>query len=169
MNNNFENQENVTVQQSKSKTQGKELLIVVVALAVIGLMIFIISSYKSGDNNNLVETNTLNFHDVYSECGLDYTYATVGSDGSYLKIEAEKPDRGDYTFEFEYKQKMEILSNALSAYKDINRNLGLPESLDEKIGHTSGLDGKQTEEYDKVKVTWSYNSSNGLMILYERK
>ena len=73
MNNNFENQENVTVQQSKSKTQGKELLIVVVALAVIGLMIFIISSYKSGDNNNFVESNTLNFHYVYSECGLDYT------------------------------------------------------------------------------------------------
>lgn len=164
MNNNFENQENVTVQQSKSKTQGKELLIVVVALAVIGLMIFIISSYKSGDssiNDVLPLKSSVDFQSIYNECDLNSAYATVASDGSYLKISFKASDIKSYN--------RDIYKNAPDSYININRKLGLPESLDEKIGHTSGLDGKQTEEYDNVKVTWSYSSSNGVMILYERK
>ena len=101
MNNNFENQENVTVQQSKSKTQGKELLIVVVALAVIGLMIFIISSYKSGDNSInevLPLKSSVDFQSIYNDCDLNSAYATVASDGSYLKISVKASDIKSYSY-----------------------------------------------------------------------
>ena len=164
MNNNFENQENVTVQQSKSKIQGKELWIVVVALAVIGLMIFIISSYKSGDNSInevLPLKSSVDFQSIYNDCDLNSAYATVASDGSYLKISVKASDIKSYNVD-DYK-------DVLKAHVKVNRELGIPESLDEKILQANALDGKQSEDFDNVKVTWSYNSSNGLMILYERK
>jgi len=140
---------------------------VLVIMMTVVLMVILCSCKNTVD---ILTNQYVDFHKVYAECELDSSYATVASDGSYLKIAAEKPDDDlKYSDSSKYIAKAEILVNALSVYENINRNLGLPESLDEKIGHTSGLDGKQTEEYDKVKVTWSYNANSGLMILYERK
>ena len=141
--------------------------IVSVIMTTVVLMVILCSCKNTVD---VLTNQYVDFNKVYTECELDSSYATVASDGSYLKIEAEKPDDDlKYSDSSKYIEKAKILVNALSVYEDINRNLGLPESLDEKIGHTSGLDGKQTEEYDNVKVTWSYNANSGLMILYERK
>lgn len=132
--------------------------IVSVIMTTVVLMVILCSCKNTVD---VLTNQYVDFNKVYAECELDSSYATVASDGSYLKIEGYYGDRTS--------KELKTVLDASKAYPIVNRQLGLPESLDEKIGHTSGLDGKQTEEYDNVKVTWSYNANNGIMILYERK
>ena len=143
--------------------QTKELLLTVVSLAVIGVMLFSISSCKGRTSldsaDMLLLKSSVDFQKIYRDCDLNRAYATVASDGSYLKISFKASDIKSYNLN-NYK-------NAPDSYVRINRKLGLPEVLNEKIETATALDGKQSENFDNVKVTWSYSPSNGVMILYE--
>ncbi len=96
------------------------------------------------------------FQAIFEKCGLDSSYATLASDGSYLSIDTNPKDKDDYNDYVAY----------VSLYL-INDELGLPDSLMEDIGHTSSLDGKQTEEFENVTVTWKYHPDKGLEITYK--
>ena len=96
------------------------------------------------------------FQAIFEACELDSSYATVASDGSYLSIDTNPSDIDDYTDYAAY----------LSLYL-INDELGLPDSLMEDMGHTSSIDGKQTEEFENVTVTWKYHPDNGLEVTYK--
>ena len=96
------------------------------------------------------------FQKIFKECELDKSYATVASDGSYLSIDTNPKDKDDYTDYAAY----------LSLYL-INEKLGLPDSLMEDMGHTSSLDGKQTETFEDVTVTWKYHPDRGLEVTYK--
>lgn len=52
--------------------------------------------------------------------------------------------------------------------QDINKALELPDSLETKMGQTRSIDGRQTEEYDNVTVSWTYHPDKGLEVLYEK-
>lgn len=45
--------------------------------------------------------------------------------------------------------------------------LKAPESLVSKMNATSGLDGMQTDSWDGIKVTWSYNGNSGFNAVFE--
>ena len=96
------------------------------------------------------------FQKIFDECGLDTSYATVASDGSYLSVDTNPKDKDDYTDYAAY----------LSLYL-INDMLGLPDSLMEDMGHTSSIDGKQTETFEDVTVTWKYHPDRGLEVTYK--
>lgn len=95
------------------------------------------------------------FESVYSEY-CSSTWASVASDGSYLSVDTNPDNIDDYT---EYEAYLALYS--------INSALGLPESLIEKMGQTRALDGRQTETYDKITVSWTYHPDNGLEVMYE--
>ena len=52
---------------------------------------------------------------------------------------------------------------------DINKMLGLPDSLNEKLKTTRSIDGRQSESFDNVDVSWTYHPDNGLEVIYEAK
>lgn len=54
--------------------------------------------------------------------------------------------------------------------KNVNRELGLPDSLINDFGETRGLDGKQTEEFPEqhVSVSWRYHPDRGLEVTYKK-
>lgn len=98
------------------------------------------------------------FQEVFNACELDKSYASVASDGSYLSVDTNPNNKDDYTDYAAY----------LSLYV-INEYLGLPDSLMEDMGHTSSLDGKQSETFEDagITVTWKYHPDNGLEVTYK--
>ena len=84
------------------------------------------------------------------------TYATVGSDGSYLSIDTNPYDLDDYT-----------VSGSLQAIIDVNSALGLPDYVLNDMGSTTALMGRQTATFDDVTVSWSYHPDSGLEVTYK--
>ena len=37
------------------------------------------------------------------------------------------------------------------------------------MGETRSMDGRQSDENDKYKVTWTYHPDKGLEVMYEKK
>ena len=99
----------------------------------------------------------INFSDKYSYHS-DKDWFEVSDDNSYMKIDTNPHDLKGKT---EY--------SAMFAVKSINEELGFPESLYEKMEETRALDGKQSEENKKIKVTWTYHPDEGLEVMYENK
>ena len=52
---------------------------------------------------------------------------------------------------------------------ELNKNLGFSGALVEKFADTSVNDGKQTEENENYKITWSYDKLDKLKVIYEMK
>lgn len=85
------------------------------------------------------------------------SYIDVAEDGSYLSIDTNPLD-------------IEDVSNfdAYMAVEEINKILGIPESVMIRIGRTSSLDGMQIYEDDNITLVWKYHPDNGLEALYEK-
>lgn len=86
---------------------------------------------------------------------LDSSYASLAADGSYLLIDTNPNDYDDYSDE----EAIQGLYYTLAA-------LGLPDSLLQKMGATRALDGRQSEDYDDLEVSWSYHPNKGLEVLF---
>lgn len=87
-------------------------------------------------------------------------WASVGSDGSYLSIDTNPYNQDDKGLAY---------PAAYYALEDIHKALGLPESLLEDMGATSGADGKQTQNFPSqgVTVSWKYHPDKGLEVTYK--
>lgn len=83
-------------------------------------------------------------------------FADVASDGSYLTLDTNPYDIEEH---LDYA--------AYFAISDVNDALGLPDSLLRKMDNTRALDGRMTEYYDHITVSWTYHPDDGLEILYE--
>lgn len=107
----------------------------------------------------------VDFQEVYNECELSRPWATVGGDGSYLKIDTS-PNNADLD-DMTYDQMMAVLE-AIDAIERVNDELGLPSYLYDDMTSTTALQGRQTEEFDEIgiEVTWTYSRSNGLEVTY---
>ena len=46
-------------------------------------------------------------------------------------------------------------------------DIGMPQATLSKISNTSGLSGTQTDEWNGIKITWSYNADAGLDAVFE--
>lgn len=108
------------------------------------------------DSLKVTVTSGPDFQAVYDACGCQSSWAYVSSDGSYMTIDTNPYDIEDY---MDYDAYMAIYS--------INAALGLPDSLMEKMGQTRALDGRQSQTYGDVTVSWTYHPDDGLEILYE--
>ena len=57
----------------------------------------------------------------------------------------------------------------LEAVKYANKELGFPGSVYSDMMNTSALMGRQVEENDKYKVSWTYHPDDGLTVTYTKK
>ena len=89
---------------------------------------------------------------------LSSSYARLAADGSYLSIDTNPYDWDDYSSE-----------EAIVGLRNVVSALGLPDSLLQKMGSTRALDGRQTETYSNIEVSWSYHPDDGLEVLFTKK
>lgn len=120
-----------------------------VCVVVIALIVLIVSISNSGPDLEKIYNDHCNA-----------IWAEVGSDGSYLFIDTN-PDDVDGEGIAYYQ--------SCIAIEEINKELGLPESLYEDMSQTTGNDGKQTEEFDEIIVSWKYHPDTGLEVIYKKK
>lgn len=50
---------------------------------------------------------------------------------------------------------------------EVNNYFELPDSINDKVAHTSMLDGVQSETHGIIKTTWSYSDYTGVEIMWE--
>lgn len=136
---------NEGVTKKKSK---KPLVFGIIAAAVVAVILIAVSS--SGGSE-------VDFGKTFAEYEGE-NWCTIAADGSYMKVDTNPSDIDDYT-DFE----------AYFAIEGINEELGFSDALYEKMGQTSAMQGRQNDENDKVKVSWTYHPDKGMEIIYERK
>lgn len=83
---------------------------------------------------------------------------TLGSDGSYLSADTNVYDLDDYSN-----------TSILYEIKDMNKSLGLPDSLWNDMLNTTWSMGKQQETYENIgiKVSWTYHPDKGMEVTYK--
>lgn len=59
--------------------------------------------------------------------------------------------------------------NALEAIKYVNEELGFNGAVYNRMMETNALMGRQSEENDKYRVSWTYHPDEGLEVTYEKK
>jgi len=149
------NQFNNDVQ--KTVINKKNLMIIGgIVIAVIIVLIIVMSGSRGG----VVGEKGPNFKNLYNEY-CSSTWADVGSDGSYLSIDTNPYDYDDDGLAY---------PEAYTAITEVNKALGLPDSLISEMGRTTGADGKQSETFSEqgVSVSWKYHPDNGLEVTYKK-
>ena len=128
-------------------------LIIGIAIAAVVIVIILIVALSGGSKGP-------DFEKLYNQYCTS-TWADVGSDGSYLTIDTNPYDNDDDGLAY---------PAAYTAIKEVNTALGLPESLIDEMGRTTGADGKQTETFEEqgVTVSWRYHPDRGLEVTYKK-
>lgn len=114
---------------------------------------------KSASAQITVKEKGPNFQALFDEY-CNSIWAKVGNDGSYLSIDTNpyNYDDGDYRYIFV----------AHAAIENVNKKIGLPDSVYDSMNHTSALMGRQSQTFEKlgVVVSWTYHPDNGLEVTY---
>lgn len=82
-----------------------------------------------------------------------------------MKLDTNPDDVDSDSYKFDY----DVFIAANEAIERVNKELGFSDSLIEKMNTTTWSQGKQTDENDKFKVTWTYHPDKGLEVMYEKK
>lgn len=129
------------------------------------IVILVISSIIIINNNNKKreaelakkeEESKINLTKIYEEY-CDSEWAHLASDGSSLTIDTN-PDDSLFNKSEE---------KATYGFVNVNKALGLPESVIQKMTHTRAVDGIQTASFEGLEISWSYHPDNGMEIIYE--
>jgi hypothetical protein len=134
-----------TAAGKKKKGKKKIVIPIVVLLLLVIVLISVIVNLQSEPK----------FKKVYGDIGS--TYCTLSSDGLSLSIDTNPSDIDNYSS-----------AAAYQAVKTANADLGLPDSLLSEMTETRAIDGRQTETYGKITVSWTYHPDQGLEIIYKR-
>lgn len=150
---------NSTITVSNGGGANKNLIVgIFIGLFVIVIVLFFV--FKG------CQLNGPNLKAVYDKyCSSEW--AELASDGSYLKVDTnpynEDEDDMSYSELGEDIRRSDIIKNS------INKELNLPKSLGEKMGSTRALDGRQSETFDNIEVSWTYHPNQGLEVIYSKK
>ena len=134
-------------------TKKKIAIIAAAAVAIIAIAIVIMTPSK--------------FERVRSECV--HLAGRVTGSGDYFMID---------TYPDEYENMDDVMNalllpdaqeGALEAIRYANEELGFNGSVYSKMMETTALMGRQSEENDKYKVSWTYHPDDGLEVTYEKK
>lgn len=140
-------------EENKNKPISKNTKIAIIVGIIIIVVAIIFFVIKPNNNNS----NQMDFRRIYNELGDGY-YVTIADDNSYLEIDTNPLNLDDFNS-----------TEAWDLIRQVNNKLNLPDSLENKMQHTRALDGRQTENYNNITVSWTYHPDKGLNVLYERK
>lgn len=163
--------------QVKKKKNALAVIVPIVAVILIGVIAFVAGSKMNSDSSEdendedsyettvLEEETTTQLseaekraiklakaYDDYCSMG----WSTLASDGSCLTVDTNPDDKDEY-----------IEMDAYYAVEKINKDLGFPESVYERMNTTSALDGRQEYDIEEYTVSWKYHPDNGMEIIYE--
>ncbi len=139
---------------AKSKLVRKKFVILgVVVVAVIAVAFAFLHKSK--------------FEQVRNEC-VQIAGMIVGN-GDYFTIDTYPDSYENIDDNLKALLLPDIQKNALEAIRYANEELGFNDSVYSKMMKTTALMGRQNEETDKYKVSWTYHPDNGLEVTYEKK
>lgn len=139
---------------AKSKLVRKKFVILgVVVVAVIAVAFAFLHKSK--------------FEQVRNEC-VQIAGMIVGN-GDYFTIDTYPDSYENIDDNLKALLLPDIEKNALEAIRYANEELGFNDSVYSKMMKTTALMGRQNEETDKYKVSWTYHPDNGLEVTYEKK
>ena len=130
------------------KKKKKMLPVIIGIFAVIVVVVIAVVS---------ISGSGVNFEKVYNKYGVNVSGVTLSADKNSITLDTNPYDIDDYTS-----------SETFAALKLINNALGLPDSLYSKMMETSALDGRVSDEYNGITVSWKYHPDNGLEVIYEK-
>lgn len=140
----------------KSWSVKKKLMLGGMLLVVIAAVVIIVTLVRGSAFDRLV-----------SDMLQEYPYANNAraQDGSYLKIDTNPNDKDTDNF---LKIDLNIQNDSLKGIQLVNKGLGFSDALYSKMLKTTALMGRQTEENDKYRVSWTYHPGKGLEVMYEK-
>lgn len=109
--------------------------------------------------NERFEVITLNsrFRELYSELCRE-PWAVHGSDWSYIALDSYPSSASSkYTY----------FTDVYSCIEEIHDELDIPDYVLEEMVKTTAMQGKLTEVFSEITITWSYHPSNGLEVTYK--
>ena len=110
-------------------------------------------------------SKTKNFLELYEKYGAE-SWCTIGSDGSYMRVDTNPGDKDSDTYYYLFDPSF---SEAQAFIQQVNTDLGFTEALWVKMQETNALQGRQTDENEHYKVSWTYHPDKGLEVMYEVK
>ena len=119
-----------------------------IVLLIIIILIVLICNIGGGVNLKKIYNKYCN--SIWSE---------VASDGSYLYIDTNPYDDEDDGVAY---------YEAYIAIKNVNKELGLPDSVLNDMERTTSADVKQTAVFDNINVSWRYHPDKGLEVTYKK-
>ena len=107
--------------------------------------------------NITVKQKGPDFKKLYNELSTTHGWS-LGSDNSYLSADTNVYNSDDYNNR-----------STLSAIENMNKKIGLPDSLYNDMIQTTWSMGKQKETFENlgVEVTWTYHPDKGLEVTYK--
>lgn len=150
--------------ESNTPNKKKKIAIIGFVIAIIIVIVLLIVKSNS-EGNGLLSITTIDFSDKYSYMA-DEPYCTIASDGSYIELDSNPYDYDNDSYLYIIS---DYTSEVVNAVEQINSDLGFTQALSQKMNQTNALQGKQFEENNKYKVTWTYHPDKGLNVIYEKK
>lgn len=144
-------QQNVSIKTKKTIPA----IALVFPIVIIAIFAIIISA--------VTKNGKVNFYNKYSDIAHE-NWCTIDTSGKWISIDTNPYDID--TDDFTYTDK-KVALDAAKKIKEINLDLGFTDALYKKMSSTTALQGKQSDENEKYKVTWSYHPDNGLEVMYE--
>ena len=130
-------------------------VIATTAMLLIALLVIVLSMYKES-----IQKKGPDFSQLYED-HCSSLWAEVGADGSYLFLDTNPYDIDGMGA---------LYRQAAEAMEQINKELGLPDSLYKEMITTVRADGKQSETFEEqgVTVSWTYHPDKGLEVTYKK-
>lgn len=151
----------INTEKTETKGKNKKKFIIIGAIVVIAIIAIIVTVIVINGEDSDSESSgkkKVNLKKVYDAIDGDGYYVTLASDNSYIKLDTNPLDLDEFS-----------ASEAWDMLEELNDELDLPDSIEEKMSNTRSIDGRQIEEFDDIEVSWTYHPDNGLEVLYEKK
>ncbi len=139
----------------KAKSKKKVLIIAGAAVLVVAVALFAIF-HKS------------KFEKVYFEC-IKIAGVVDGDGDDYFMIDTYPDSYENLDSALRAILLPSMQENALEAIKYANKELGFSGAVYSEMLETNALMGRQSEENDKYKVSWTYHPDDGLEVTYTKK
>ena len=151
----------MTIPAKTPLSRNKKILIAVIIAAVVVAAIIVVNVVRGSVFDRMTDQILDQF---------PYADNARATDGSYLKLDTNPYDKGfddmSYT---ELSMINNVQSDTLEAIQYVNKELGFTDALYSKMMETSALMGRQTDENNKYRVSWTYHPDSGLEVVYEIK
>ena len=124
------------------------------------------------DFQNVLDEVKKEYEDDFSKYAKEagYDLATIDDVGGYYVSKDSK----SMMFESGTNSGSNYVQTYIRAYRikllsTVFEKLDVSSATLAKITKTRAIDGTQTDENDKIKLTWTYHPDNGLSIIFEKK